>query len=138
MNKIIECTFKSKKVEERNEMRKTLLRMNGKIIVKNGLESENLLPLYQMYSFYKPNPDLDKYPLRIDELVKEIKDLWLVEISVEDGLLRTKSIAETDNWILESVSKIFEKLERAWGACNFAMVNDYFGMEVIDMDRYKQ
>lgn len=137
MDKLIKFQLNGKVIEEREVMRKSLLAANGKIIAKKGLESENLKPIYQMYSFYKPS-ELDKYLLRTEEIVKEIKEMWLIEISVEDGLLRTKDLAQTSNWIAETVSLIMEKLERAWGYCDYVMINNYFMMDVIDIDRHKK
>lgn len=116
-----------KKIEERNRLRDALLALDGKVYAKS-ITSKPVKELLILYSLSKVQADDEFFKKEAKPvlMVQRVKEYWLVEISVENGLLRVKDLAETDNWMEECINAFLKRFEAAFGCCDFAIAADFF------------
>ena len=116
-----------KKIEESNRPRDALLALDGKVYAKS-ITSKPVKELLILYSLSKVQADDEFFKKEAKPvlMVQRVKEYWLVEISVENGLLRVKDLAETDNWMEECINAFLKRFEAAVGCCDFAIAADFF------------
>lgn len=119
-----------KKIEERNRFRDALLALDGKIYAKS-INSKPVKELLILYSLSKVQADdeLLKKEAKPALMIQRVKECWFVEISVENGLLRVKDLAETDNWMEECINAFVKRFEAAFGYCDFAIAAGFFASD---------
>lgn len=113
MNKNVEYTKKN--LIQENEMRDTILMLDGKIQATEGYES--IKTLLRMY-FPDTPAGFEKYE-SLDRMIENMKEDWLVKVWIdENNIFRSLDIATTDNWIVERANLKINKWKNAFGGTN--------------------
>ena len=110
MNKNVEYTKKN--LIQENEMRDTILMLDGKIQATEGYES-----IKTLLRMYFPNTPAGFEKLeKLDRMMENMEEDWLVKVWIdENNIFRSLDIATTDNWIVERANLKIAKLKEAFG-----------------------
>ena len=118
--------LKNKKIEDLMNIRAIALAADGKIKA-NNLGDFDCMQLLRLLNG-EPDNRIAKYEIP-EYLVSNIREKWLLDISIENGVVRIQSIAQTDNWVKEMVEQEIYRYWQGFGGCDFTIVCKQLGLE---------
>ena len=137
-NETVMKFMSTKKLEEKNRRRDALLALDNKILAPKGLADEAIRDLLLLYGV---DARLGKSPRVREQLnpvlaAKMIKENWLVDVYVDGiGMLRVRDLATTDNWVVDCISVWMDKIESAFGYCDFVIAASDFCATTTNIEK---